>query len=148
MFEASDVAQPASCIVSVVDDHYEPASWTLLTNHGAVLLYVAVYPDATIREIAEGVDITERATARILSQLREDGYVVATRQGRRNSYTIASELPMRHAVARTFTVAQLLAGLLTGATVPVEEAAQVIRIVVRAGNQTKSNAGERQSAMG
>lgn len=89
--------------------------WTLLTNHGAVLLYVARHPRATIREVAEGVDITERATARILAQLREDGYVVALREGRRNSYAIAHHLPMRHAVARDVSVAQLLGGLL-GAT--------------------------------
>lgn len=92
------------------------ADWTLLTNHGAVLLYVALHPEATIRQVSEGVDITERATARILAQLRADGYVVATRRGRRNSYTIAADLPMRHAVARGFSVRQLLDGLLTGMT--------------------------------
>ena len=92
--------------------------WTFLTNHGAVLLYVALHPDATIRQVAEGVDITERATARILAQLRADGYVVATRRGRRNSYAISSQLPMRHSAARGLTVKQLLEGLLAGSISP------------------------------
>ena len=85
--------------------------WVLLSNHGAVLLYVAQHPTATIREISEGADLTERATARILAELRKDGYVVALRKGRRNSYVIPPELPMRHPVALGLLVAQFLASL-------------------------------------
>jgi DNA-binding transcriptional ArsR family regulator len=99
-------------------DHANPLRWTLLTNHGAVLLFVALYPEATIREIAEGIGITERATARILSQLRDDGYVVATRRGRRNSYAIGAGLHLRHAVFHELRVDQLLIGLLTGVAIP------------------------------
>ncbi len=100
-----------------------PARWTLLTNHGAILVHVAQHPHSTIREVAEAVDITERATARILAQLREAGYLRAERSGRRNTYELVPELPMRHYAARGFSVAQLLSGLLSGVSVPVPSAA-------------------------
>ena len=97
--------------------------WHFLTNHGAVVVYVALYPNATVREISEGVEITERYAARILSELRRDGYVAAVRQGRRNSYTIVPDLRMRRAATSRFSVAQLLAGLLEAAgQVPAEPA--------------------------
>ncbi|HEX6056311.1 MAG TPA: winged helix-turn-helix domain-containing protein, partial [Intrasporangium sp.] len=41
--------------------------WTFLTNHGHVLVCVSRDPDATIREIANRVGITERAVQAIVS---------------------------------------------------------------------------------
>ena len=97
--------------------------WHFLTNHGAVIVYIALYPNATVREISEGVEITERYTARILSELRRDGYVTSVRQGRRNSYTVAPHLRLRRTATNRFSVAQLLAGLLEAAgQVPTEPA--------------------------
>ncbi len=86
--------------------------WALLTNHGAALLYVARHPNATVREVGDGVGVTERAAARILRDLRAEGYLRATRVGRRNSYEVDMTLPMRHASARHRQVADLLIGLL------------------------------------
>lgn len=87
-------------------------TWTLLTNHGAALLYVAEHPDATIREVADAVGVQERAAARILSQLRDAGYLTAERVGRRNTYQLDLSLPLRHDAGSAFRVADLLDGLI------------------------------------
>ena len=63
-------------------------SWGFLTNHAHVLIQIARDHHSTIREIAEAAGITERATHSVLSDLREDGVIVATRDGRRNVYSI------------------------------------------------------------
>ena len=84
-------------------------TWTLITNHGAVLLYVADHPDARVRDIAEGVGITERATLSILADLVGDGYVDRERVGRRNHYRVDASKPLRHrAVASRSRVTDLL----------------------------------------
>ncbi len=63
-------------------------SWGFLTNHAHVLIQIARDPRSTIREIAESAGITERATHSVLGDLRDDGIVVAKREGRRNVYSI------------------------------------------------------------
>jgi DNA-binding IclR family transcriptional regulator len=89
----------------------DPApAWTFLSNHGAVLLHVARSPETTIREIAAEVGITERAAARILKDLRNEGYVESTRVGRRNTYRVNLSLPRRREPRQA--VADLLRGLL------------------------------------
>ena len=99
-----------------MDDAERPAGrrgrgWTLITNHGACLIYIADHPNATVREIADAVAITERAAARILRNLREDGYLAARRVGRRNVYQLDPDLPLRHPVGEAKQVADLLGGL-------------------------------------
>jgi predicted transcriptional regulator len=63
-------------------------SWGFLTNHAHVLIQIARNPRSTVREIAIEAGITERATHSVLSDLREDGILIATREGRRNVYQI------------------------------------------------------------
>ena len=87
------------------------SSWTLLTNHGAALLYVAERPDATIREVAGAIDVTERAAARILRDLRQAKYLSARKVGRRNTYKLRRSARLRHPVGRDRRVGDLLAGL-------------------------------------
>jgi predicted transcriptional regulator len=82
--------------------------WTFLTNHAHVLLCLAGNPDATLREVAEQVGITERATHRIVSELEAEGALTRSRSGRRNHYEIADDFPMRHGLERHCTVGQLL----------------------------------------
>ena len=83
--------------------------WTFLTNHAQVLLCLAHDPKARLREIGDTVGITERAAHRIVGELAEAGYVVRERQGRRNHYTVKSNLPMPDAIARSQKVGDLLA---------------------------------------
>lgn len=67
-------------------------AFSFLTNHGLVLLCIADDPSVRIRDIARSIDITERATQRIVADLAGAGYVSRTRDGRRNSYTVRTDL--------------------------------------------------------
>ena len=69
-------------------DRARDSNWELLSNHGKVLVCVAREPDVRVSDIADMVGIKERAVQRILAELREDGLVSATREGRRNRYRI------------------------------------------------------------
>ena len=73
-----------------------PPSWTLLTSHGLVLLYVARHSDATIREIAGKLLITERRVASIIRDLVDVDLLQVTRQGRRNQYALSAKARFRH----------------------------------------------------
>ena len=86
--------------------------WDFLTNHAHVLVCVAQDPGIRLRDIGDRVGITERATHRIVSELVHEGYVVRKRDGRRNSYTINTKLPLRHPLVENRQVGELL-GVLT-----------------------------------
>ena len=62
--------------------------WGFFTNHALLLLAIVLDSNATVREIAVSMGITERAVVAILNQLEEEGIVVREKMGRRNSYTI------------------------------------------------------------
>ena len=63
-------------------------SWSFLTNHAFVLVYVVGNPESTVREIATGVGVTERATLAILREMDEQGIIERQRDGRRNTYSV------------------------------------------------------------
>lgn len=65
--------------------------WSFLTNHALTMIYVINHPDSTVRDIASGVGVTERATLAILHQVEEEGIVVRHKQGRRNTYAVNFE---------------------------------------------------------
>ena len=89
----------------------ERQAWTFLTSHASVLLEVARSPDATVRQIADRADLTERQAHRVLSDLVDSGYVQRERQGRRNHYRVNDALPMRRASIANRRVGELLAAL-------------------------------------
>ena len=82
--------------------------WSFLTNHAQVMLCIAHDPGVRLREIGDIVGITERAAHRIVSDLVAAGYVARERQGRRNRYTIESDLPVPDRLARTRKIGDLL----------------------------------------
>ncbi len=84
------------------------ASWSFLTNHGLVLTYIGRYPDSTGLEIAQAVGVTERAARNIVADLLAEGYIEREKVGRRNSYRLNADLPLRHPGERTATVGELL----------------------------------------
>jgi DNA-binding IclR family transcriptional regulator len=86
-------------------------AWTFLTNHAQVLLCLADTPDIRLRDVAERVGITERATQRILADLTNAGYVKRERIGRRNHYTIDRQHAMRHSAQHGYEVDALIAAL-------------------------------------
>lgn len=107
--------------------HDRTQSWTFLTNHAHVLLVVTREPKALLREVAEQVGITPRATQLILGDLERAGYLHRARHGRRNHYTVLGG-PMRHPLERGRAVDDLLTVLgavgaqpAAGARVPKDE---------------------------
>ena len=86
-------------------------TWTFLTNHAQVLLCLAETPDIRLRDVAERVGITERATQRIVAELIDAGYVKAERIGRRNRYTVDREHAMRHSAQFGYDIGALLEAL-------------------------------------
>lgn len=84
------------------------ATWTFLSNHGHVLLAIARDPDATLRELAAQVRITQRAVQRIVADLEASKYVERVRTGRRNRYKIHPELPLRHPIASHRDIGSLI----------------------------------------
>ena len=70
------------------------SDWGLLSNHGKVLVCVARDPEIRVSDIAAAVGIRERAVQRILADLRSEGVVSATREGRRNRYRINRRRPV------------------------------------------------------
>ena len=87
------------------------SSWTFLTNHARVLLCLADEPDLRLREVAEQIGITERAVQRIVTDLEDAGIVTRTRDGRRNTYTLHEDAPLRHPSDAHATVGDLLHAL-------------------------------------
>jgi hypothetical protein len=85
--------------------------WTFLTNHAHVLICLAGDPDLRLRDVADLVGITERATQRIVADLVEAGYVERARTGRRNTYRLRLERPMRHPVEADHPVGVLVQAL-------------------------------------
>lgn len=86
----------------------ETRGWTFLTNHAHVLVCIAEDPDVLLREVARRVDITERATQRIVSELEAAGYLSHERVGRRNRYQVNSTLPLRHPLEEHLEIGTLL----------------------------------------
>ena len=82
--------------------------WTFLSNHAHVLVCLALDPDARLRDVALSVGITERAVQKIVSDLEEAGVIVRERAGRRNSYRLDLDVPLRHALESHRTVGTLL----------------------------------------
>jgi DNA-binding MarR family transcriptional regulator len=70
------------------------AQWRLLSNHGRVLIYLARDPRARLRDVAEGLDITERSAHRIVSELVDGGYLDRKRNGTRNHYEVHLSAPL------------------------------------------------------
>jgi len=82
--------------------------WTFLTDYGRVLVYILKHPQTTTRKIAEKVGVTERTIQKIIAALEADGYIARHKEGRRNSYAVHTELPMRHRLERDHAVGELL----------------------------------------
>ena len=84
------------------------ADWSLLTNHGRLLLAIENEPGLRVRDMAERLHLTERAIHLILRDLRESGYVTARREGRRVFYAVVPSKPLRTDFVEHQTVGRLL----------------------------------------
>lgn len=84
------------------------ADWSLLTNHGRLLVAIENEPGLRVRDMAERLELSERGVSLILRDLREAGYVTSRREGRRTHYSVVPEKPMRTDYLRHQSVGQLL----------------------------------------
>ena len=83
-------------------------AWTFLSNHFHVLLCLHRDPQMRLRDVAATVGITERAVQRIVRDLVGAGVIARQREGRRNTYHLDLEHPLRHPMEGHRTVGDLL----------------------------------------
>lgn len=83
-----------------------------LTNHGKTLLLIAHDQRIRMRDIASLLNITERATQRIVGDLANAGYVDREREGRRNVYSVRTDVPLGLPTQRDIDIGSLLGVLL------------------------------------
>ncbi len=85
----------------------------LLSNHANVLAVLASDPAVRVREIAQRVDLTERAVQGILGDLVDAGLVTRVRRGRRNTYRLHLDRRIPGPIEARATVRELVE-LVTG----------------------------------
>jgi DNA-binding transcriptional regulator PaaX len=83
-------------------------NWTLLSNHGHVLVALSRDPSLRIRDLVDLIGITERSVRAIVMELRDSGYITIIKRGRRNEYSINEEMNFRHPAEATHQVTELL----------------------------------------
>lgn len=92
--------------------------WTLLTSHGHVLFFLASRPDATMREVAYELGLSERRVAGVIKDLTEARMIRSSRAGVHKHYEINQDANFRHPtlshirlsdVLGTFTMQESLA---------------------------------------
>ncbi len=89
-------------------------NFAFLTNHGKTMLLIAHDPRIRMRDVADRLGITERATQRIVADLAEAGYIDRQREGRRNVYSVQTEMPLGLPTQRDVDIRSLLAILPAG----------------------------------
>lgn len=82
--------------------------WTLLTNHGRILLLIAQESDVRIRDLADAAGVTERTAQTIVTDLENAGYIRRSREGRRNVYSVNRRQPFRHPAESGHRVGELI----------------------------------------
>lgn len=88
-----------------------PKKWNFLSNYGLVLTHLFQNPRATLREIARGTDLTERAVYQIVRDLEEHGFIGKKRVGRRNIYNVNESALFSFPVYQNLNIAQMITAL-------------------------------------
>jgi DNA-binding IclR family transcriptional regulator len=84
--------------------------WTFLSSYGLVLVSVAKNPEKSARDIGDDVGLTERTTHKIIVELERAGYITRKKVGRKNTYRIHPDMPVRDTVTDS-SIGELLASL-------------------------------------
>jgi hypothetical protein len=82
--------------------------WKFVTNHLLVVVCIAEDPDIRMVDVAKRVGVTERAIQGIVRDLVQEGYLIRERVGRRNTYRINVDQPLRHSETEHLTLGQML----------------------------------------
>lgn len=88
-----------------------PRKWNFLSNYGLVLTHLFQNSSATLREIARGTDLTERAVYQIVRELEEGGFIEKKRVGRRNTYKVNQSALFSFPVYQGLNIAQMVTAL-------------------------------------
>lgn len=86
--------------------------WNFFSNDAHTLICLAEDPTARMRDVADRVGITGRATMRIVSHLEHAGILTRQKEGRRNRYVIHLQKHLRHPLESHCSVGALLAPVL------------------------------------
>ena len=70
--------------------------WTLIATHGVVLFHIAARPNATMRQMAAALSVTERRIAQVVRDLVAAGLIDVRKEGRRNVYAVNLNARFRH----------------------------------------------------
>lgn len=85
--------------------------WYVVSSHGAVLFYIAVNPDCTIREIADDMSLTQRTVWGLIGDLRRADMLNIRREGRRHHYTVNLKAAFKHPTLDGITLHTVMAEL-------------------------------------
>ena len=85
--------------------------WTFITNHGKLLAHLTKHPKATNQRMAFDTGLSIRAITNIIVDLRQGGYLSWVKEGRRNSYTVHLDQPMRCGLEKGYRVGDVLAAI-------------------------------------
>lgn len=89
----------------------EKGTWTFLSNHGRVFIYLASNPSSTTETISREVGLSLRGVQKIITDLEESGYVTHQKVGRCNRYTVHPAMPMRHRLEEDHAIGEILSVL-------------------------------------
>ncbi len=80
----------------------------LVSSRGAVIFYIAVNPDCTIHEIADGMALTRRTIWGLIGDLRRAGMLQVRKNGRRHHYTVNLDAPFLHPTINGYRLRTIL----------------------------------------
>jgi hypothetical protein len=83
----------------------------MLTTHGAILVYLSVRPNDSMRDIAAALQMTERTVASAIADLRDTGYIQVERRGRTNFYVIDHTRPLPRPAFASLALGDFLSAL-------------------------------------
>lgn len=90
--------------------------WYLVSSHGAILFFVAVNPDCTIKEIADAMSLTRRTVWGVIGDLRRAGMLNVRKEGRRHHYSVNLDGPFKHPVLNGLKLRTVLGALVEGSS--------------------------------
>ncbi|HEV7465575.1 MAG TPA: winged helix-turn-helix domain-containing protein [Candidatus Dormibacteraeota bacterium] len=80
----------------------------LISTHGLILLCIASTDGLSVARLAADAGVSERTASRIISDLVGAGYIIRTRSGTRNSYTVQPEAEVSDPVGSGWRLERLL----------------------------------------
>lgn len=90
------------------------SSWSFVSNHGRVLLFLADDPGMRLHDMTAHLRITERSAHGIVNDLTAAGYISKNKDDRRDRYQIVAHQPLPEPITREKIFREVLA-LLPGA---------------------------------